>query len=174
MHWAAASRLLGRGGCAKRALAALERQRGAPLNRTPRHKHPHTRGTRAQARVVAPGRRLYFPYAFLSLPLQTLSPKLSWNRLGIKAGQAAAGVILHRAPWIDFLTFLEIIGVCQYFSGRRGAGAESSGFLEPNTPRRKVKPGAKRGGAGTGLGKAVLRSPENVGWRWLGLSADPP
>lgn len=73
--------------------------------------------------------------------------------MGINAGQAVAGVILHRTPHIDFLTFFEIIGVCQCFAGQRRADAESSGFLELNAPSRKVKPGARmrRSRSKTGL-----------------------
>lgn len=41
-----------------------------------------------------------------------------------------------------------------------------------DSPRRKVKARARRG-AGAGLGKVQLRSPENVGWRSPGRSADP-
>ncbi|XP_014387560.1 PREDICTED: uncharacterized protein LOC106724482 isoform X4 [Myotis brandtii] len=93
MHWAAASRLPGRGGCAKRALAALERQRGAPLNRTPRHKHPHTQGTRAQPRPADPGHRRPDSDLPTCLKPQQLNPRArnltfpSWARSSLGSGQ---------------------------------------------------------------------------------------
>lgn len=79
---------------------------------------------------------------------------------------------MHRAPRIDFLTFLEIIGVCLCFSGLRGADAEISGFLEPILQVEKSNRERRGRGAGARLRKGLLRSPENAGWGWLGLSAD--
>lgn len=74
MHWAAASRLLGRGGCVKGALAALEMQRGAPLNRTLWHKHSHTQGTHALTRAAVRASGFILWILFFSLPLQAISP----------------------------------------------------------------------------------------------------
>lgn len=60
----------------------------------------------------------------------------------------------------DFKTFLEIIGVCQYFSGWGVMPKVLDSLLDSR--RRKVKARARRE-AGAGLEKVQLRSPENVG-----------
>lgn len=91
----------------------------------------------------------------------------------MNAGQAAAGVILHGAPRIDFMTFLEMIGVCQCFFRAEGGDEEKYRVLRTKDSQVGKSRGERGGGAGARLGKARLGSPANVGWGWLGLSADP-